>query len=320
MDSFINYYKSSGSKSNHTITALKTSIKRLEKLTGKKINEWTKQILKPNIVDSLNSISSKIQTLTTMNRFYEYKKWNNNNVKEKLNEFVKARTEKGKAQELTDKEKNNWINYEELKKKVEEKVDDYLNGDKAFTKYRNFLMLALYVLIPPARISNYLNMYYKPTKKRDISKYPKDKNYVTKIGDKYKFIFNDFKTNKYLGQVEYLIDDSKLNALISLWFNKYNKKQKYFLTNYNGEEIKQTNFSSGLKNISRENFGKELNLNMLRHIYLTWFMANSGDKSIKEKEDILRMVGQTYKPSRAELYARVDKLDENNNEEENNDN
>lgn len=311
MESFINYYKGNGNKSKHTITALKTSIKRLEKLTDKKITEWNQKDLNPNLVDSLSSISSKIQTLTSMNRYYEFKKWDNQKVKEKLNEFVKKRTENGRKQELTDKEKDNWINYEELKKKVEEKADEYLEGKKAFTKYRNFLMLALYVLMPPARISNYLNMLYKPTKKRDITKYPKTNNYITKLNDKYRFIFNDFKTNKYLGQVEYIINDDKLNALISLWFDKYNKKQKYFLTNYNGEEIKQTNFSSGLKNISRENFGKELGLNTLRHIYLTWFMANSGDKSIKEKEDILRVVGQLYKSSRAELYARADKLDEN---------
>lgn len=316
MESFLNYYKNSGSKSNHTITALKTSIKRIEKLLDKKIDKWTKTNLKPDIVDSLNSLSSKIQTLTTMNRFYEYKKWNNDNVKSKLNEFVKARTEKGKAQELTEKEKNNWIDYEELKKKVEEKAEEYLTGKKAFTKYRNFLMLALYVLMPPARISNYLNMLYKPTKKRSVNKYPKSNNYITKIGDKYKFIFNDFKTSKYLGQVDYLIEDTKLNALINLWFDKYNNKKKYFLTNYNGEEIKQTNFSSGLKNISRGDLGKELNLNMLRHIYLTHFMSNSGDKSIKEKEEILKIVGQTYKPSRAELYARADKLEDNEENKE----
>lgn len=311
MESFINYYKNRGSKSNHTLTALKTSIKRIEKLTDKKIEEWKQSDLKPDIVDSLNSTSSKIQTLTTMNRFYEFKKWNNEKIKAKLNENVKARTEKGNEQQMTEKERNNWINYEELKKKVEDKADDYLEGKKAFTKYRNFLMLALYVLIPPARISNYLNMHYKETKKRDMTKYPKDKNYITKIGNKFKFTFNDFKTSKYLGQVDYTIEDSKLNALINTWFNDYNKKQKYFLVNFNGEEIKQTNFSSGLKNISREVLGKELNLNMLRHIYLTWFMANSGDKSIKEKENILRMVGQLWRPSRAELYARAEKLDEN---------
>jgi len=311
MNSFINYYSSTGNKSKHTLTALKTSIKRIERIVDKPIDKWTKAILKPDIVNGLNSISSKIQTLTTLNRYYEFKKWDNNTIKEELNKYVKARTENGKKQEMTEKEKTNWINYDELKQRIEEASDSYLTGDKAFTKYRNFLMLALYVLMPPARISNYLNMLFKPTKKRNIKAYPKTNNYITKIDNKYKFIFNDFKTSKYLGQIEYLIDNDKLNALINLWFNEYNTKAKNFLTNYNGDEIKQTNFSNGLKNISREVLGKELNLNMLRHIYLTWFMANSSNKSIEEKEKILKVVGQTYKPSRAELYARADKLDDN---------
>ena len=65
------------------------------------------------------------------------------------------------SKEFKEGEKENWIEYPELKKKVEELSTEYLTKKKAFTAFRNFLIVCLYVLMPPARIGNYLDMIKK---------------------------------------------------------------------------------------------------------------------------------------------------------------
>lgn len=318
MEAFIEYYKSSGNKSNNTITALKQSIKRIEKLVEKSIDKWNKTNLKPELVNSLNSNSSKIQTLTTLNRYYEYKNWDNEKIKSKLNELVKERTENRKSQMQPEKEKENWVDYNDLKSKIEELATEYLEKKKSFTNYRNFLLLSLFTLIPPARLSNY-NMLYKTIKKRNLKSYPKKSNYIGKIDNHYRFIMNQYKTSKYLGSLSYDIpEDNILNKLIDKWFNEYNTHKKYFLVNYNGEEMKQTNMTAGLKNITRKLLNKELSLNTIRHIYFTEYSKHTGTKTIEELEKELAFTGHKFRPNQFNLYTRKEQLQEDDNNDEEN--
>lgn len=309
MDKFIEYYNRDNNKSDNTIKTFKQSIKRIEKILKKPFDKWNKKILTPSITNDVANISSKIQILTTLNRYYEYNKWDNKNIKKELNKYVLERTKKDKSQEKTDKEKENWIDYDELYDKVLKYAEEYKKGDKIFSRYRNFLMLCLFVLQPPARISNYLNMLYKIEKKRDVMNLQKKYNYITKIDNKYKFVFNNYKTSKYLGQQVNIVENETLNKLLDVWFNYYNTDKKYFLINYNGESINQSNFSNGLKSITKKLFNKDITLNMLRHIFLTNYMSKK--HSIKEKEMLTRQMGQKYLSSRAELYVRYHKKKEN---------
>ena len=122
-----------------------------------------------------------------------------------------------------------------LKKKVSELSNDYLENKKAFTNFRNFLILALFSLQPPTRTGNYLDMLYKNENKRGVKSLNKKYNYITKLENgKYKMIFNKYKTSKYLGKIEYTIDNDLLNKLIDKWVNDYNKQKKYFIINANG--------------------------------------------------------------------------------------
>ena len=114
-------------------------------------------------------------------------------------------------------------------------------------------------------------------------------------------IFNKYKTCKYLGKIDYTIENETLNKLLDKWINEYQKTDILF-TNANGKLISQPNFTQAQQSISRKVLGVSLTTNMFRHIFLTWFLSTK--PTLKEKEKVACIVGQTYKPSRMELYER----------------
>ena len=312
MEEFIKYYLNiNNSKSLSTKKTFITNIKRLEKFLKTKFEDWNINTFKNvnTIVDNLindYSNNTNILNLLTIIRFIEYKKYKGDlleDYRDFLNELVEDRNNNDNKQEIKEKEKTNWINYDKLKNKVEEKAQEYLNNKKAYSDYRNFLILSLFTLQPPARTGNYLNMKYKEKKTRDIEKLNKKYNYICLDGeDTWKFIFNDYKTSKYIGKVVLKVNNIILNKLITKWFNDYNIKKKDFLNNVNGKPISQTNFTNAQKSITKKILGKELTTNLFRHIFLTHFL--SSNPSIEEKQKIAKIIGQKYKVSRMELYER----------------
>ena len=172
---------------------------------------------------------------------------------------------------------------------------------------RNFVILGLYTLQPPTRIGNYLDMKIRNNCKRDIKSLNKKHNYICKMEDgKYKMVFNNYKTAKYLGKIVHIVENDILNKLLDKYITQYVKGDTLF-TNANGSPITQPNYTQALQSITKKSLGKTLTPNDIRHIFLSWFQAQN--PSIEEKEKVAKMIGQTYKPSRMELYAR--KNDEN---------
>jgi len=315
MEKFIeNYINNNGSNSQSTKKTIKSSLRRLEKVLKLPFDEWNKntfdntnEIL--NILSEDYSINTIILTLLAIIRYLEYiggKEKIITEYKDILNEIIGERTNEEHSQKKDENEKVNWINYEELKNKVEDEADEYLTKKKSFTKYRNFLILALFSLQPPTRIGNYLDMKVKMNGKKDIKSLNKKFNYITKNGNKYRMVFNKYKTSKYLGKIDYNIENETLNKLLDKWFKDYNNTD-LFMINTNKKPMTQPNFTQAQQSISRNILGKSLTTNMFRHIYLTWFLSQN--PSIEEKKKVAQMVGQTYKPTRMELYER--KEDEN---------
>lgn len=320
MDTFIQNYKdNNGTKSKHTETTLKSSLKRVEKATGKEFSNWDIDMFKnpSEILDKMldeYTLNTIILSFLAIIRYLEYKKAGESIItdyKDTLNELVGERQKQEYKQTGDESEKINWIPYQELKQKVLESAPEYLEKQKAFTDYRNFLILALYVLQPPTRIGNYLDMKIKDRAKHkiDIEKLPAKYNYVYNTGTpenpKYKFIFNVYKTAKYLGKVENSVEDDTLNKLIHKWLTKYNTKiDTPFLKNANGKAFTQSNFTNAQSSITKKILKRPLTTNDFRHIYLTWFLSTN--PSIEEKQRIANIIGQKYKPSRMELYERRD--------------
>ena len=314
MDGFIdNYMSKNGSKSKSTRTTMIGNMRRLEKVLGVDVEDMSINNFKNSetVLDKLienYSLASVISTVNGVIAFLRFLKAPDGVVEDYV-EITKDLAEERKnvshTQEKSELEKENWIDYNELKPKVEEAVDSVLERKVPPTVFRNIMIVALLTLQPPARLGNYLHMVYKDGSKmkRKAESLKKDRNYVIEDDGKFKFVFNKYKTAKSVGQVVTEVKDDRLNKLLNKWFQDYNTSKKNFLVNANGSKMSQEGASNAIRSGTKRITGKELTLNALRHIFLTHF--TSSNPSIEEKTEVAALVGQTYKPSRMELYARV---------------
>ena len=94
-----------------------------------------------------------------------------------------------------------------------------------------------------------------------------DKNYcVHKNGsNNMYFIFNVYKTSKHFGRI--LVDvPEKLKNIICDYVKKYNVQNNTRLLRMSNE----TNLCTKIHNIMKKYLQKNIGVNMLRHIYITW--------------------------------------------------
>ena len=314
MDGFIDSYMSkNGSKSKSTETTMRGNMKRVEKVLGVDIEDMSVSNFKNSekVIDELidkYSLASVISTVNGIIAFLRYLKGPDSVIDDYI-EITKDLADERKTlshtQEKSELEKENWIEYSELKSKVESSVDEVLERKVPPTVFRNIMIVALLTLQPPARIGNYLNMIYKDGSKmkRKSESLKKDRNYVIEDDGKFKFVFNKYKTAKSVGQVVSEVTDERLNKLLNKWFEDYNPAKKDFLVNANGSKMSQEGVSNAVRSGSKRITGKELTLNALRHIFITHFTASN--PSIEQKSRTAALLGQTYNPSRMELYARI---------------
>ena len=304
MEQFLDYYKkNNGSGSKHTMTAMEGNMKRISNMLEKSVDDLDKSDFKnvdeivEHIIDNY-SVSTSISTILAIISFLKYKEADSDLIddyKDLLNELIQERNKDNNNQELKGEELENWIEYPELKKKVEEESDKFLNNKKSFSSYRNFLLMALLTLQPPTRLGNYLDMVYKNkgSLKNGGRGLMKTKNYILYNNDKenpkYTFIFNKYKTAKTLGQITHDVDNQILNKLIHKWFEEYNTKKQHFLVNTNGNKTTQTGITNGLASISKKLFDKVLTGNSFRHIFITHFLSTN--PTIQEKQQTLKLVG-----------------------------
>ena len=333
MDKVIeDYLASNNSTSKSTKSTITQGLKRLEKILGKEFDKIKISDFK-NVNDTLDkitemySLNTTISTILAINRFLI-----SNNAKDTLiqeyrdilNELIQQRNGGLGKQKFKEGEEENWIDYHELKKQVEKLSKDYLTKKKSFTEYRNFLILSLFTLIPPARVGNYLDMVKKDDSimKQKIDSLPKKFNYIVKTGDTYTLIFNQYKTSKILGKVKYEIKDKILIDLIDKYLKDYNNnpKNRFFMINVSGKPMTQTNFTNAQSSITKKLFQKNITNNQFRRIFFTHFLAHN--PSVEEKQEVLKISGQNYKPTQVEKYDRkkgvekkVDKKDSNEKEE-----
>lgn len=188
-----------------------------------------------------------------------------------LNE--KPKNEKSKEQN------ENWMEWNEIIDKYNElgKNINLKNRKLDEENYNNllkYLILSLYVLLPPRRNQDYLKMY--------ISNNPKnnDVNYLDL--KKKQFIFNIYKTSKKDGQIIISIPDDLMNII--KFYIKFHPDKKLlkkedipFLVFYNGNKIEADN---AITRILNSIFNKKIGASMLRHIYLSGKYSNV----LKEQE------------------------------------
>lgn len=197
----------------------------------------------------------------------------------------------------TDKQRENWVEWEDVEEKRVELRKQMLEfgGKKHISPSQydillRYVVLSLYTDIQPRRNQDYMDMWVVKKWTDDM---PKDKNYLDLGGAKFpkQFIFNKYKTAKKYGQQIIEIPDTGEQPLGDALFsylrhhplNNAKTKEYKFLVAHDGTPLTTVN---AITRILNKIFGKKIGSSQLRHIYIT---NKYGDQIESMREDSLAM-------------------------------
>lgn len=216
----------------------------------------------------------------------------NNKYRTLMLDDVKDYNNEIKKQEKTDTQKENWLEKDELdsiynllKKQANAiyRKPKITNNDLQILQ--NFILVALFKLIPPRRAKDYVDFKIKSVD-TDTD------NYM----DKNKFIFNSYKTSKFYGKQ--VIDVPKeLVTIINKW-KKINPTE-YLLFDSNLNKLTNVKLNQRFNKI----FGKKASVNALRHSFLTDKYADAMKQKTAMSND-LKDMGSSI--AQAETYIKID--------------
>jgi hypothetical protein len=217
---------------NEELTNFKFLNKPLEIIEKiKDLKDNTKRQYLISIVSSLNSFGDKYKKLTS--KYYKYMLDIDKKIKEKPTE------------EMTVTQKENWITWDQVieiydKIKSEIKITKKKISDSMFNKLLKYVILSLYILLPPRRNLDWMKMIISFNGDTEDKKY----NYLD-VKNK-QFIFNVYKTSSKYGEAKIPIPE-KLMEVLDVYINNhplYNKKLPHnipLLVYYNGKPFEKVN-------------------------------------------------------------------------------
>jgi hypothetical protein len=275
----LNAYLISIKKLNEFIT--KKEFKNLDFLKDeKKVLEKLKEL---KLTTQKNYLSAIIVSLSAYGDKYEDDLKTYRKRLEQLNEVYNSEIKKN---EKTETQEKNWVSMKDLKKVMNSyKLD--LKERGAFSKdeltrreldiMQRWVVANLYLNDenPPIRL-DYGNM--RIISENDFDKLKDDeldKNFlvVKNRTNKY-FHFGDYKTEKTYSKKEIKVG-KKLNSVLNIWL-KHNKKGG-LLYDTKGDPMSSNTLGKYIKKVF-EKTGKQVSVNMLRHIYIS-------EKFPPQKED-----------------------------------
>ena len=275
----LNAYLISIKKLNEFIT--KKEFKNLDFLKDeKKVLEKLKQL---KLTTQKNYLSAIIVSLSAYGDKYEDDLKTYRKRLEQLNEVYNSEIKKN---EKTETQEKNWVSMKELRKVMNSyKLD--LKERGAFSKdeltRRELDILQRWVVAnlylnddnPPIRL-DYGNM--RIISEKDFDKLKDDdldKNFLVVKNRANKFFhFGDYKTEKTYDKKEIKVG-KKLNSVLNIWL-KHNKKGG-LLYDTKGNPMSSNTLGKYIKKVF-EKTGKQVSVNMLRHIYIS-------EKFPPQKED-----------------------------------
>lgn len=246
-----------------------------------------------NIIDDEKSITTKKNRLTAILVVLGCSKQLNKKYidiyDKKLKEYNIEYMNFLKKQEKTDKQKNNWVEYEDIVKLISS-LKTWINNLKLFNKKnlsnKDFNILQEYVLLNtylnyPIR-NDYANMPI--FKLDDYNKLNSDiqlkNNYLILDGSDMYFYLNNFKNVKKIGTKKIKIND-ELKEILNKWLNV--NDTKYFILKSNRmNPINENGLTKYLNNIFMKYFNKKVGSSLIRHIIISHKLKN--EKTIKQKE------------------------------------
>lgn len=268
---------------NISSSSIRMYIRNLEKLNDDQplknikflddVDYITKQLegyKKNTIKNYIISICSTLNVTDNKNKTYDkyYK------ILCDLNKEIKQNDKEGVKNETQAK---NWMTWEEVKQIHDNLKDDVakfknlkeLNIHK-YNKLLSYLILSLYVALPPKRNQDWTLMKISNSNNNDANY-----NYLNLKNNE--FIFNKYKTYKKNGELIEKIPEDLLQVIkVYLKYHplyKNNKKSNpYFLVYYDGSPLSSVN---SITRILNNIFNKKIGSSMLRHIFLSSKFGNT---------------------------------------------
>lgn len=180
-------------------------------------------------------------------------------IRSLMMEDIRKVKEDDRNQEMTDKQKENWIDWKDVQRiynDLEKSVAHLWKKDnlskKEFLALQDYVLLSCLVLIPPRR-----SLDYTLFKIRDVDK--NEDNYM----DKKSFVFNKYKTSSVYKKQTVEIPP-KLKKIITDWMKK-NSKSFLLLDTTMEQPLIPSKLTNRLYNL----FDKKVSVNMLRHSYVS---------------------------------------------------
>ena len=261
------------------------------KRNKEKIMEHLSQFAETTEQNYLTAIVSALSTHKDQHLYKTIYKYYQDILKEKLG--VKDEED---TTEKTEKQIDNWVTWEECEnkwKELREEVDKFKH-DKSISKRNfetliNYLILSLYVLIPPRRNKDYLCMYVliKDTPESELE--PEIKNYLDLSNEE--LIFNQYKTKKFYGVQKEKVPEA-LMEVFRTWLkfhptlNGIAKKSREVKLFVNAEGIAQ-NLDNFITLRLNKIFKKKVGCTMLRHVYITHMFGEEYTEMVKLKKTLL---------------------------------
>jgi hypothetical protein len=172
---------------------------------------------------------------------------------------------------------NNYLDWGEI-------INIFNNHIKKDTDIKNIFIVALYVLQPPRRLKDFINM--KMVKRRD-PRLSKEFNYI--VNTNYPvFVYNNYKTAKTYGTQEIFIESQELIQIMKNYIDSYHIKANNLLFP-NGEE----DFKKCLRETFIKYSQKSISVSILRHSYITYATKHNILDLLQDRENLSLMMGHS---------------------------
>lgn len=251
----------------------------------KKLAEYAESTQKTHLA-SITSVLSIVKDKPAYKKVYDF-------YYGKMMEKAKPENEATEdTSQKSDTQKENWLSWEEVKKRRDELVKEVSTADfglrktlsaDQFESLRDALILSLYTELRPRRNQDYMNMKIVRKWKEDM---PKDTNYLDldwgREGKNPKqFVFNVYKTAKKYGEQKCEIpsEGSDIKPLLLSYIQHHPARKtgnpkllKFpgggipFLVSADGKPLESNN---AITRILNRIFKKKIGSSMLRHIFLS---------------------------------------------------
>ena len=211
-----------------------------------------------------------------------------------MNSDIQLFNENSKKQEKTEKEIKNWIKWEDVSKKHVVLQSVFNMGVKSSDLYIKtlsdmnlYVLLSLYVMIPPRRCLDYAVLKHQ--------NYDKQKDNYVDLKKKV-IVFNEYKTSKKYGTQTFPIPKNLL-LVLKQWIKILNRETELVNSDYVivTEDHNTVEITKLLNGIFKP---KRVSCNMLRHSYVTYYYENKkGIPSLEELEQLASQMAHSVTQS-----------------------